>query len=235
MNFCDAQSAIRLLIFDLDGTLIDSKTDLALSVNATLRYMGRPPLEEETIYSYVGQGAPALIGRALGEGLTETEIQRGLEFFLAYYRQHKLDHTTLYPGVPEALARLANGGGREERVLTVLTNKPERISREILRELDLLQFFRCVYGGNSFESKKPDPAGLHYILQEIDLAPPAAMIVGDSDVDIQTGRNAGVWTCGVTYGFGNLELDSNPPHLVVHSLPELAEILNPTNLSHLPE
>ncbi|MBI4465305.1 MAG: HAD-IA family hydrolase [Acidobacteria bacterium] len=228
MKFSEAKSAIRLLIFDLDGTLIDSKTDLVLSVNATLRSMGRPSLDDETVSSYVGQGSPALIARALGEGFTEAEIRRGLEFFLGYYWEHKLDNTRLYPGVREALGRLTNGGGDDGRVLAVLTNKPERVSRDILQELDLLRFFRCVYGGNSFESKKPDPLGIHFILQETDLPPRAALIVGDSDVDIQAGRNAGVWTCGVTYGFGNLEMDSNPPHLVVHSLPELAEILNPT-------
>ena len=227
MKFFKTQSAIRLLIFDLDGTLIDSKVDLAVSVNAALRHMGRPPLDDQTIYRYVGEGAQALIGRALGEGVTEAEIQQGLEFFLTYYRHHKLDNTTLYPGVREALPLLANGNGCDQRVLAVLTNKPVHPSRDILRQMGLLSLFHCVYGGNSFETKKPDPLGMHAILQETNFPPEAAMIVGDSDVDVQTGKNAGVWTCGVTYGFGNLELDSNPPHLLVHSFPELAEILNP--------
>jgi len=229
------KSAIRLVIFDLDGTLIDSKKDLALSVNAALRHMGQPSLDDETIYSYVGRGAPALIARALGDGFSQEEIQQGLQYFLRYYWDHKLDNTTLYPGVRKALKRLANGHGNTKRVLAVLTNKPERVSRHILEELDLLGFFQCVYGGNSFESKKPDPVGVFSILQETSLTPQAAMIVGDSDVDIQTGRSAGVWTCGVSYGFGNLELDSNPPHLFVHSLPELAEILSSADRSTLPK
>lgn len=228
MRFSETKPPIRLLIFDLDGTLIDSKIDLARSVNATLQHLGRAPLAEETISSYVGQGAQALIERAAGDGVTPQEVARGLEFFLDYYKQHKLDHTGLYPGVPEALERLARGGGSGERLLAVLTNKPVRVSREILRELRLLRFFRSVYGGNSFETKKPDPLGVHTLLQETGVAPSEAMIVGDSDVDVLTGSNAGVWTCGVTYGFGTLERESNPPDLVVDSLLELADVLKST-------
>ena len=223
MKFAQIRPRIRLLILDLDGTLIDSKTDLALSVNATLRHLGRRPLDDETIYSYVGQGAEALIARAIGDGVTMDEVSRGLYFFLDYYRRHKLDNTTLYPGVRESLARLANGA--ENRILAILTNKPVRVSREILDELDLLPLFGFVYGGNSFENKKPDPVGVHALLRETGVTPREAMIVGDSDVDIVTGTKGGIWTCGVTYGFGTLALDSNPPDLVVDSLPELADAL----------
>ncbi len=225
MNFSEAKPSIRLLIFDLDGTLIDSKTDLALSVNATLRFLGRRPVQDETISSYVGQGAPALIGRAIGEGVRPEEIERGLLFFLDYYRRHKLDHTGLYPGTLETLERLTDGRARERRTLAVLTNKPVRVSREILAELNLMRFFRFVYGGNSFDSKKPDPAGVLSLLEDTGSPPAAAMMVGDSDVDIQTGLNAGVWTCGVTYGFGTLNLETNPPDLLVHSLPALAKAI----------
>ena len=224
-KFSRARPAIRLLTFDLDGTLIDSKADLVMSVNAALRYLGRKSLDEKTVSSYVGQGSQVLIQRALGEGVSLQEVARGLEYFLDYYRAHKLDHTTLYPEVRETLERLANGNHSGERFLAVLTNKPERVSREILKELGLIALFRCVYGGNSFETKKPDPAGLCAILQETGVAASAAMIVGDSDVDIQTGAAAGIWTCGVTYGFGKLELESNPPDLLVHSLAELADLL----------
>lgn len=225
MNFAQAKPRIRLLIFDLDGTLIDSKTDLALSVNATLRHLGRPPLDNETIYSYVGQGAEALIGRAVGDGVTRAEMERGLRFFIRYYGQHKLDHTTLYPGVREGLERLANGHAGQQRVMAVLTNKPVYPSQGIIDGLEMGHLFRFVYGGNSFESKKPDPAGVHALLRDTGAAPQEAMIVGDSDVDIVTGVRAGVWTCGVTYGFGTLQLDANPPDLVVNSFPELADSL----------
>src|SRR5215471_17759987 len=111
---------VRLLVFDLDGTLIDSKLDLALSVNATRADFGLPPLEDGVVFSYVGRGAPALIRQAIGAGASEEQLQHSLEFFLSYYRQHMLDHTTLYPGVREALDRML-GAGLD---LAVLTNKP---------------------------------------------------------------------------------------------------------------
>ena len=225
MKFLQERPAIRLLIMDLDGTLIDSKSDLSNSVNATLRYLGRKPLEDEKIYSYVGQGAPALIRRALGDGFSTAEVARGLEFFLDYYNKHKLDHTRPYPGIPEALRKLANGAVCPERVLAVLTNKPVRPSRQILEGLGLLTYFRFVYGGNSFENKKPDPVGVYRILEDTAIPPSAAMMVGDSDVDIQTGMNAGIWTCGVTYGFGNLNLETNPPDLLIEKFAQLADVL----------
>jgi phosphoglycolate phosphatase len=226
MNFLKAKPSIQLLIFDLDGTLIDSKVDLANSVNAALRYLGRQPIDAERIYSYVGRGAPALIAQALGDGIPEYEVERGLQYFISYYNQHKLDNTRLYPGAKEALLKLSNGNGSPQRVMGVLTNKPVYPSREIVYGLGLSRLFRFVYGGNSFETKKPDPAGLHTILEETGISPSEAMMVGDSDVDIQTGVSAGVWTCAVTHGFGTLDLDANSPDLLVDSLPELASLLS---------
>jgi len=226
MNFAAAKPVIRLLIFDLDGTLIDSKTDLAHSVNATLRHLGRPPLDDQTIYSYVGKGAEALIARAAGDSITPQEMQTGLRYFIHYYWMHKLDHTRLYPGVRESLNRLANGHAGSPRYMAVLTNKPVYPSQGIIDDLGLGRLFHAVYGGNSFHSKKPDPVGVHSLLHETGVQPSEAMIVGDSDVDIETGVRASVWTCGVTYGFGTLQLESNPPDLIVDSLPELADALD---------
>ena len=226
MTFAQAKSRIRLLIFDLDGTLVDSKTDLALSVNATLRHLGRRALEDETIYSYVGQGAEALIARAVGDGVTRQEMERGLRYFINYYGQHKLDNTTLYPGVRESLERMTNGHAGNRRVLTVLTNKPVYPSQGIIEGLGLGHLFRFVYGGNSFSQKKPDPVGIHALLRDTGAAPREAMIVGDSDVDIVTGLRAGVWTCGVTYCFGTLQMDANPPDLLVNSFAELVDALD---------
>ncbi len=226
MNFAAPKPVIRLLIFDLDGTLIDSKTDLARSVNATLRHLGRPPLDDQTIYSYVGKGAEALIARAVGDGVTQQEMQTGLRYFIHYYWTHKLDHTRLYPGVRESLNRLANGHAGSPRYMAVLTNKPVYPSQGIIEDLGLGRLFHVVYGGNSFHSKKPDPVGVHSLLRESGVQPREAMIVGDSDVDIETGVRAGVWTCGVTYGFGTLLLELNPPDLIVDSLPELADALD---------
>jgi len=225
MRYLKTRPQIRLLIFDLDGTLIDSKADLAHSVNATLVHLGRESLNYGTICSYVGRGAPTLISQALGSGVPASEVALGLEYFLDYYNKHKLDNTQAYPSAREALHKLARNTGSGERVLAVLTNKPVRPSREILDGLGMSSHFRFIYGGNSFESKKPHPVGVHSILQETGISPAAAMMVGDSDVDILTGVNAGIWTCGITHGFGTLDLETNPPDLLVHSLSELAEVM----------
>jgi len=210
---------VRALIFDLDGTLIDSERDLALSVNATLEHLGRPALDHSRIASYVGRGAPKLIEQALGTGSTVEECQAGLEYFLSYYRQHMLDHTITYPGVREGLAVL------EGMPMAVLTNKPVRFSERILEGLGLRKYFRFIYGGNSFETKKPDPAGARVLLKDLDAAPNEAMVVGDSEVDVQTARNAGTWACGVTYGLGMKGLAQYPPDILVDSLEELASCL----------
>ena len=157
-----------MLIFDLDGTLIDSRLDLVHSVNATLRHMKRPELPDEVIASYVGDGAPALIGRALGsEARDEKLVRSGLEYFLAYYREHKLDHTHLYEGIKEALATLRNSHNGLPRKMAVLSNKPVNPSRAIVEALGLASFLSVVYGGNSFPTKKPDPEGAQTILREI--------------------------------------------------------------------
>jgi phosphoglycolate phosphatase len=213
-------SEVRALIFDLDGTLIDSKLDLALSVNATLVELGQSPLPHDQIFSYVGQGAPALIARALGSAASEENCLHGLEFFIKYYSAHKLDHTVLYPGVRETLDAL-NG-----MPMAVFTNKPVRVSRSIIQELGVAGHFRHVYGGNSFERKKPDPMGVESILREFGAAPEQVMVVGDSEVDVQTARNAGTWICGVTYGFGSHHFMQYPPDLVVDSLTELVPHLS---------
>ena len=213
-------SRVRALIFDLDGTLIDSKLDLALAVDATLQHMGRPSLAEETIYSYVGNGALHLVRCSLGDGAGTEEIQEGLQFFLSYYRAHMLDNTVTYPGVREGLELL------RERPMAVLTNKPVRFSMGILDGLGLSHYFKYVYGGNSFETKKPDPHGVNVLLRDLDAAPLEAMMVGDSEVDVRTARNAGTWACAVSYGLGAAGLSAHPPDLMLDSLTELPAYLS---------
>jgi phosphoglycolate phosphatase len=210
---------ITLLIFDLDGTLVDSKLDLALSVNAMLAEMGCAQLAHEQIATYVGHGVSSLIRRALGDGATEEGVERGLEFFLAYYRQHMLDNTVTYPGVREALESL--NGWR----LAVLTNKPVRFSQEILSGLGVAQYFARVYGGNSFAQKKPDPVGVVKLMDDMNVLPRQTLIIGDSDTDVLTGRNAGIWTCGVTYGFVPNSFQEAPPDLFLDDLRELPPML----------
>ncbi len=213
-------TGVRALIFDLDGTLIDSKKDLILSVNAMLRHLGRAGLSDDTISGYIGAGAPLLVARALGAGASEEEKARGLEFFLGYYEEHKMDNTRPYPGVPEALAEL-------RRVpMAVLTNKPFKISRRILEAMGLSGYFRSIYGGNSFDTKKPDPLGAQTILREFGAAPKEALLIGDSEVDIQTARNAGTWAAAVNYGFGVHNRAAHPADLYLDRLPDLVPLLN---------
>lgn len=218
---------IRLLVFDLDGTLIDSRLDLIHSVNATLRHIGRPELDGGLVASYVGDGAPTLVRRALGDTDTDNDalLPRALEYFLGYYRQHKLDHTTVYAGIPEMLSGLAQPSNGVRRLMAVLSNKPVNPSRDILRALGLGDFFVHVYGGNSFPTKKPDPLGISTILQETGVPAAEALMIGDSAVDVLTGRNAGMWTCGVTYGFAPHTLEDSPPDVLVDTPPELRELL----------
>ncbi|MGA2966750.1 MAG: HAD hydrolase-like protein [Terriglobales bacterium] len=231
---------LRLLVFDLDGTLIDSRLDLIHSINAMLRHLDRPELAGDVIASYIGDGAPTLVRRALGDrdANNETLFQEALEYFLGYYRVHKLDHTTVYEGIPEVLADLAQPAREGQpsntnevqtngahRVMAVLSNKPVNPSRDILQALGLGDFFIRIYGGNSFPTKKPDPLGARTLLGETGVAADEALIIGDSSIDVLTGRNAGLWTCGVSYGFAPHTLEEVPPDVLVESPRELGELL----------
>jgi phosphoglycolate phosphatase len=216
--------ALRLLIFDLDGTLIDSRLDLIHSVNAMLRHIERPELDGDVIASYVGDGAPALVRRALGNTGDETLLKTALEYFLGYYRLHKLDHTTLYEGIPDVLNGLAKPVNGAHRLMAVLSNKPVNPSRDIVQALGLGDFFVRIYGGNSFTTKKPDPLGAQTLTQETGIPPDQSLMIGDSSIDVMTGRNAGMWTCGVTYGFAPQSLEEVRPDVVVETPRELAQL-----------
>jgi phosphoglycolate phosphatase len=213
---------IKLVIFDLDGTLVDSRLDLIHSINAMLRHFKRPELPGEVVASYVGDGAPMLVRRDLGDPRDESFLQQALEYFLAYYRAHKLDYTHVYEGVKEALTTIQSGNGA--RRMAVLSNKPVNPSRAIVEALGLGGFFTHVYGGNSFETKKPDPLGAQTLLQQMQASPEETLMVGDSSIDVLTGRNAGLWTCGVTYGFAPHTLCEAPPDVIVDSPRELEEM-----------
>jgi phosphoglycolate phosphatase len=199
--------------------LIDSKLDLVHSVNATRKHMGFDPLPHELIFSYVGDGAPMLIRRSLPD-VTEQECAHALEFFIHYYHDHRLDHTRLYPGVEDTLRALDRAGIR----LAVLTNKPVRISTAIVEGLGLADLFFSILGGNSFDKKKPDPIGILHLLGESGAAKERSLMVGDSSVDIQTAVNAGVASCGVTYGFRPATLAEPSPTFLIDRFDELSGI-----------
>jgi phosphoglycolate phosphatase len=218
-------SSVHALIFDLDGTLIDSKQDLIHAVNAMLRELGRGELAEETISGYIGHGAPQLVARALGDESTERDRQRALQFFLSYYELHKMDSTCAYPGVRETLEKLAS------MPMAVLTNKPVRISVRILEAMGLAKYFRAIYGGNSFKTKKPDPLGAKTILRELGAEPRGALLVGDSEVDVQTARNAGMLAAAVNYGFGMHDRRSYPADIYLDRFGELVTLLGSGSVS----
>ncbi len=207
----------ELFVFDLDGTLIDSKTDLVNSVNATRASMNLGALSVETISSYVGDGAATLIKRALPSA-TEAQLEEALRYFLAYYREHMLDATTLYPGVREALDELHAAG----KPMAILTNKPVKFSVTLIERLGLRGHFFKIYGGNSFPEKKPHPGGLQALMEERSTGPERTVMIGDSAVDVQTARNAGALACGVTWGFQPETLVTTPPDLTISDLRELS-------------
>ncbi|GAC1414795.1 MAG: HAD family hydrolase [Acidobacteriaceae bacterium] len=208
-----------LLVFDLDGTLVDSQVDLANSVNATLHHLGKPHLPEAIIAGYIGDGVGMLVRRALGdpEGDVHDEeyVHAAVDYFLDYYRVHKLDATYIYDGVLEALEAIRTAFPQAR--MAVLTNKPVRPSREICDALSLSPFFFQNYGGNSFHTKKPDPTGLLALIREADAAPHATIMVGDSDVDVLTARNAGVLSIGCLFGLAPDRLRLAAPDILVDS------------------
>ncbi len=206
-----------LLIFDLDGTLINSEKDLANAVNATRVHMGREEIDADTVAKWVGNGAPVLMRRAMGPEASDGEIERALAYFLEYYRAHMLDNTELYPGVRQGLDILREAGVK----MAVLTNKPVRFSQGILEGLGLGKHFFRVYGGNSFEQKKPHPVGVERLMEEAGVDRGGTMMVGDSYVDVRTARNAGVTAAGVTWGLQPESLKEDPPDLLVERMEEL--------------
>jgi phosphoglycolate phosphatase len=209
-----------VLIFDLDGTLVDSKKDLTASVNHIREQFGLPILTEDEIARFIGNGALMLIRRALGQKATEENVQAGLQMFLSYYRAHMLDCTTLYPGVRETLDRLTDCR------LAVLTNKPVHFSCAMLDGLGIYKLFAAVYGGNSFEQKKPDPVGIYQILSDTNGRREKTWMIGDSAVDVLTGRNAGVSTCGVTYGYATETFRETPPDYLIDNFSDLEALVH---------
>jgi phosphoglycolate phosphatase len=231
------QERLKLLVFDLDGTLIDSAQDLCNSVNAALGECGLSALPDPIVASFVGNGAPMLMRRSLAlagsttpEHVTEEQLARAYQFFLQYYREHKLDFTYAYEGVLDALKALKelhDAPGGPSRTMAVLTNKPVRPARGICEGLGLAGYFLHIYGGDSFSQKKPDPMGLRSLMEETGARPEETVMIGDSQVDVQTARNAGAWAVGCAFGFGPQNLMETRPDVVVDNASEWTRALNP--------
>src|SRR6185503_3903745 len=189
---------IQLVVFDLDGTLIDSRRDLADATNALVADLGGNLLTVDAVTAMVGEGAAVLVRRALSAAGLDPQTPGALERFLAHYGERLTVHTRPYDGLIDALTALRSEG----RALAVLTNKPGRPSREILERLELAPFFSQVIGGDTAAGRKPDPAGLLTIVKQANVAPSATVMLGDSPVDAETARRAGTVLCLARYGFG---------------------------------
>ena len=231
---------LTLLVFDLDGTMIDSAQDLCNSVNEALIHVGLKRLRNQLIASYVGNGAPMLMRRALAasrnipvEQVNQDEFATAYEFFLTYYREHKLDFTYAYAGVLDALKalhELHDTADGMTRVMAVLTNKPVRPARGICEGLGMASYFLHIYGGDSFPRKKPDPLGLQSLMKETGARPEETVMIGDSKVDVETARNAGVWSIGCVFGFGPQNLMETPPDIVVDTAADWTAALSPAKI-----
>ncbi len=186
-----------LIVFDLDGTLVDSHRDIANAANAVVEELGGARLADADITAMVGEGAALLVRRALTAAGLDPERPGALDRFLAHYGERLLEHTRPYPGTEETLARL------ERRVpMSVLTNKPQGPTELILKGLGLRRYFGEVAGGDTPSGRKPDPAGLLRLIDAAGVPPGRTLMVGDSPIDLQTARNAGTRICLVRYGFG---------------------------------
>ncbi len=215
---------LKLLVFDLDGTLVDSQVDLANAINHMLRHYHRPELPVDIVAGYIGDGANMLVRRSLGDPRDENFVRQAYDTFVTYYREHVLDNTYAYPGVMDSIRAIREtANGRLQ--MAVLSNKPVRPSERILQGLGMDSFFTRIYGGNSFETKKPDPLGALTLLRETSTEPAEAVMIGDSQNDVLTARNAGMWSVGVTYGFSPDTLKAHPPDVLIDSPHELAAAL----------
>jgi phosphoglycolate phosphatase len=186
-----------LVVFDLDGTLIDSKRDLAESTNEMLAAFDAEPIATDRVAMMVGEGARKLVERALEAAGVAAPIDEALDAFRRIYDRRLLEHTRPYDGIPEAVRRL-----RERADLAVLTNKPTKPTERLLDAFGLSESFRQVIGGDTAFARKPDPAGLRAIMREADADAGVTWLVGDSMIDVETARRAGCRMCVALYGFG---------------------------------
>lgn len=208
-----------LLVFDLDGTLVDTRQDLANAVNHALHALGRDPLPLSLLITYVGDGARTLMQRALANG-SAAEVEAGLRLFRAFYADHLLDHSRLYPGVRETLQHFA---GKQK---ALLSNKPQEFVDVMMQRLQLADHFDMILGGHPSRQLKPDPQPLQFIIANLATPAANALIIGDGENDLLAGRAAGIATCAVLYGYRPAEtLRALRPDYTVQALPELMKLI----------
>ncbi len=218
---------IKAILFDLDGTLVDSIRDIATSINLTLSYFGYKSIHLNQCIRYVGDGITKLVSRAFGESVHNDKnytwddkfLSRVVRKYKEYYSEHLFDTTTPYPGIKETLSNL-NGIS-----MAVISNKTYYYTFEILKHFNLHKYFDIILGGDSLEAKKPDPGPLLYVLESFSVQTSEAIMVGDSDKDILAGKAVKILTCAVTYGMRSEdELRKLNPDFVIHNFNELLDL-----------
>jgi phosphoglycolate phosphatase len=211
---------VDLIMFDFDGTIVDSKYDIATSANHVLSARGLPEKNVELIASYIGNGIHVLMGKVLGTSDGD-EIAEGVRTFREHYWDHCLDRTSDYPGVRDTLEQL------RYKTKAVVTNKPKRFTDKILEGLSLADFFVRVVGGDGEYAKKPSPEAFLAVLDALEMPAGRALVVGDSANDVNGGRAAGCMTCAVTYGLsGRSELEAASPDAIIDSMAELPGMID---------
>ncbi len=213
------KDSIKLIVYDFDGTLVDTKIDIAISVNCVLEELALPSLPQETIFNYVGRGVHNLMTQSLkGTGFTNTPL--AIELFMNHYEKHLMDNTDFFPNCRDIIHTFSH------KKQAILSNKPSKFIKAILKNLNCLDPFCQILGGDSFENKKPDPQGLIYLMNNFNFSSRNLIMVGDSLVDIETAKRAGVPVCAVTYGHATREiLKTANPNWIVDDLLELKKLL----------
>ncbi len=211
---------ISLFVYDFDGTLVDTFADIVNSVNLALAEMNIQPLSRETIRKNIGSGVINLMTRSL-EGSGCNDIEMAVSFFQKHYNNHLLDQTKLYPNGRETVEHFS------KKKNAILSNKPISFIEKILTELNFLSPFDSVLGGDSLSGRKPNPMGLQLLMKNLNCPVKEVLMIGDSAIDIETGKNAGVITCGVTYGLGDLiSLHGSKPDYLIDNLSNLKSLFN---------
>lgn len=210
----------RAAIFDLDGTLVDTRSDLAAAVNHARGEMGFDPLPQQEIVGYVGEGMTRLLARSFHGRVDLVETAR--PFFMSHYAEHLLDNSPLYPGVSEGIERLASRGAP----MSALTNKPEAFARRMLERYGLARCLIDVVGGDTFPTQKPDPAGALALLEKMDATAAETFMVGDNHTDLRTAAACGMPAVYCDYGFGSL--DGLTPDRRVAAFSEIVQLIQPS-------
>ena len=211
---------ISLFVYDFDGTLVDTFADIANSVNLALAEMNIQSLSRETIRRNIGSGVVNLMSRSL-EGSGCDDVEMAVSFFQKHYNNHLLDQTKLYPNGREVVEHFS------KKKNAILSNKPISFVEKILTELNFLSLFDSVLGGDSLSERKPNPMGLQLLMTNLNCPVKEVLMIGDSAIDIETGKNAGVITCGVTYGLGDpVSLHNSKPDYPIDNLSNLKSLFD---------